>query len=152
MISTGIAPHLQLARYHAVRKIRHKSDFSAWVWWKFEKIVKNKCNTQDKSKFVTSKEALNVEDSKTVWTFLCSFFGLMIIVHCATRENKCFCVQMGGKSRIACSCVERHAVNCASASKSGEMFIPPASKGDNVHTARFNGQNVYTARNLTARG
>ena len=50
-------------------------------------------------------------------------------------------VQMGGKSRIACLCVERHAVNCALASKSGEMFIPPASKGENVHTAR----------NLTAR-
>ena len=30
MISTGIAPHLQLARYNAVRKIRHKSNFSAW--------------------------------------------------------------------------------------------------------------------------
>ena len=67
-------------------------------------------------------------------------------------ENNIFCVQTGGKSRIACLCVERHAVNCASASKSGEMFIPPASKGDNVHTARFNGQNVHTARNLTARG
>ena len=36
-----------------------------------------------------------------------------------------FCVQTGGKSRIACLCVERHGVNCASASKSGEMFIPP---------------------------
>ena len=35
------------------------------------------------------------------------------------------CVQTGGKSRIACLCVERHALNCASASKSGEMFIPP---------------------------
>ena len=68
------------------------------------------------------------------------------------KEIKFFCVQTGGKSRIACLCVERHAVNCASASKSGEMFIPPASKGDNVHTTRFNGQNVHTARNLTARG
>ena len=29
------------------------------------------------------------------------------------------------------------------------MFIPPASKGDNVHTARFNGQNVHIARNAT---
>ena len=36
---------------------------------------------------------------------------------------------MGGKSRIACLCVARHAVNCALASKSGEMFIPPASTG-----------------------
>ena len=53
-----------------------------------------------------------------------------------------FCVQTGGKSRIACLCVERHTVNSASASKSGEMFIPPASKGGNVHTARFNGRNV----------
>ena len=49
-------------------------------------------------------------------------------------------------------CVERHGVNCASASKSGEMFIPTALTGENVHTARFNGQNVHTARNLTARG
>ena len=40
-----------------------------------------------------------------------------------------YCVQTDGKSRIACLCVERHAVNCASASKSGEMFIPPASTG-----------------------
>ena len=32
---------------------------------------------------------------------------------------------MGGKSRISCLRVERHAVNCASASESGEMFIPP---------------------------
>ena len=36
-----------------------------------------------------------------------------------------FCVQTGGKSRIAGLCVKRHAVNCALASKSGEMFIPP---------------------------
>ena len=40
-----------------------------------------------------------------------------------------YCVQTGGKSRIACLRVERHAVNCASASESGEMFIPPASTG-----------------------
>ena len=62
---------------------------------------------------------------------------------------------MGGKSRIACLRVERHAVNCASVTQSGQMFIPPAPTGENVHTtgfnvrnvhtARFNGQNVYTA-------
>ena len=34
MISTGIAPHLQLARYYAVRKIWHKSDFSAFCFVK----------------------------------------------------------------------------------------------------------------------
>ena len=38
---------------------------------------------------------------------------------------KLFCVQTGGKSRIACLGVERHAANCASATKSGEMFILP---------------------------
>ena len=31
LISTGIAPHLQLARYHAIRNIQHNSNFSAWV-------------------------------------------------------------------------------------------------------------------------
>ena len=56
-------------------------------------------------------------------------------------ENR-ICVQTGGKNRIACLCVEWHAINCASASKLAEMFIPPASRGENVHTAR----------NLTARG
>ena len=30
MISNGIAPYLQLARYNVVCKIRHKPDFSAW--------------------------------------------------------------------------------------------------------------------------
>ena len=30
------------------------------------------------------------------------------------------------------------------------MFIPFASRGENVHTARFNGQNVHTDGNLTA--
>ena len=69
---------------------------------------------------------------------------------------------MGGKSTIACLCVERHAGNCASATQSGEMFIPPASTGENVNTARSNGRKVYTARfhgkkvhttrHLTARG
>ena len=28
--------------------------------------------------------------------------------------------------------IERHAANCASATQSGEMFIPPASMGENV--------------------
>ena len=35
------------------------------------------------------------------------------------------CVQTGGKRRIACLRVERHAANCVSATRSGEMFIPP---------------------------
>ena len=51
------------------------------------------------------------------------------MVRVFSESFKDFCVQTGGKSRIACLCVERHAVNCASASKSGEMFIPPASTG-----------------------
>ena len=73
-----------------------------------------------------------------------------------------YCVQTGGKSRIACLRVERHAANCASATQSGEMFIPPAPTGENVHSAcfngrnvhraRLNGENVYTAWHLTARG
>ena len=43
--------------------------------------------------------------------------------------RKWICVQMGGKSRIACLRVERHAANCASATQSGEMFITPAPTG-----------------------
>ena len=38
-----------------------------------------------------------------------------------------FRIQTGEKSRIACLRVERHATNCASATKSGDMLIPPAS-------------------------
>ena len=53
---------------------------------------------------------------------------------------KLFCVQTGRKSRIACLRVERHAANCASATQSGKMFIPPASTRENVQTARFNGR------------
>ena len=42
------------------------------------------------------------------------------------------------KSPIACLCVERHGVNCASASKSGKMFIPPETwlPADNYALAR----------------
>ena len=43
-----------------------------------------------------------------------------------------FCVQTGGKSRIACLRVERHTANCASASQ--------FAIGRNVHTASFNTQ------------
>ena len=32
-----------------------------------------------------------------------------------TSKTNSYCVQTGGKSRIACLCVERHAVNCARA-------------------------------------
>ena len=47
--------------------------------------------------------------------------------HCAPRHVIYYGVQTGGKSRIACLRVERHAANCASATQSGEMFIPAAS-------------------------
>ena len=36
-----------------------------------------------------------------------------------------YCVQTGKKSRIAWLRVEQHAANCASATQSGEMFMPP---------------------------
>ena len=38
-----------------------------------------------------------------------------------------YCVQASGKGRIACLRVKRHPANCASATQSGKMFIPPAS-------------------------
>ena len=47
---------------------------------------------------------------------------------------------------MACLRVELHAANSASATQSGEMFIPPAPTGENVHIARFNGRNVHTDR------
>ena len=45
------------------------------------------------------------------------------------RERILFVSKQAGKSRIAYLGVEWHAANCASTTKSGEMFIPPASKG-----------------------
>ena len=50
-----------------------------------------------------------------------------------------------GRKKSHCMLVRRAACSqlCLGV-KIGEMFIPPASKGDNVHTARFNGQNQDT--------
>ena len=66
--------------------------------------------------------------------------------------RKFFCVQTGGKSRIACLRVEMHAANCASATQSGEMLIPPetwlpAANYALAHNATFS-TNLGTKRRV----
>ena len=50
---------------------------------------------------------------------ICSNLSNLVPTRTTRTVRNIFCVQTGGKSRIACLCIERHAVNCALASKSG---------------------------------
>ena len=76
-----------------------------------------------------------------------------MVFPCCTRFffywgiEKWICVQTGGKSRIACLRVERHAVNCASASESGEMFIRLAANYAPARNATFS-TNLDTKRRV----
>ena len=103
----------------------------------------------------------DVTESSEVFSCFRNVFGKFKIYTFQTLINKLlltkkfrktFCKQKWLPNFIFSSQKNVQIHNCASGSKSGEMFLPPASRGENVHTARFNEQNVHTARNFTARG
>ena len=132
------ASRVQSAVWSCSSEVKRIFCISMWQWMKHGFTT---THLKQKDRQLSGQQLVKaVQSDQKLKMVMASDFGRRMV----------FCIQTGGKTRIACLRVERHAANCVSASQSSEMFIPSASTGETFHTARFNGQNINTPRHLTA--